>query len=243
MINFDSIKKARIESNPYEWGFIDDLFSSSDKEKLSAQYPMDHFKSVIGYDGDKTYEYECRNLIGMGKVSASFEQNLGDSWLNLSRDLLAPDYRNALSILYKRDLSTVPMEVNVFHYRHGASIVPHVNTPDYILSHILFFNEDWDDSHGGCLSILNSNNRDDVFTRVLPIAGHSVLIIRSNQSWYGIEPIKAGAKQSYRLVTITFYHPCTISTLWPPNEEAKLPTASPVKSDKGFIRRIIEKFF
>ena len=29
-------------------------------------YPHDHFKSVDGYDGEKSYVYECRSLIHMG---------------------------------------------------------------------------------------------------------------------------------------------------------------------------------
>ena len=66
MINIDKIKNAKIESNPYEWGFIDNLYSAVDKKRLSVQYPTDHFKSVNGYDGEKSYVYECRNLIGMG---------------------------------------------------------------------------------------------------------------------------------------------------------------------------------
>ena len=241
MINIDKINNAKIESNPYEWGFIDNLFSAVDKKRLSVEYPTDHFKSVNGYDGEKSYVYECRNLIGMGSNTASYEQNLGASWLGLCRDLLSPDYKNALSDLCKRDLSSVPMEVNVFHYSPGTWMGPHVDLKDKIVTHVLYFNETWDDDQGGCHSILNSNNPNDVYTRISPLTGNSALLIRSNHSWHAVEPVKPGTKQSRRSVTVTFYHPGSVSTMWPPNEPAELHTVSSANSTGGLLRKLIKK--
>ena len=54
------------------------------------------------------------------------------------------------------DLATVPMEVNVFHYGPGAWLGPHVDLEDKIVTHVLYFNTEWNAADGGCLSILRS---------------------------------------------------------------------------------------
>ncbi|MGB4899448.1 MAG: hypothetical protein WBP00_01660, partial [Saprospiraceae bacterium] len=150
MIQIENIEKSKIETTPYEWCFIDDLFSNEDKRHLSSTYPMDHFKSVNGYDGEKSYVYECRNLIHMGAGMASFSDDLNTVWVKLAQDLLSDQYRLALSKLCQKDLSLVPMEVNIFHYSPGTWMGPHVDLKDKIVTHVIYFNQTWDDSQGGC---------------------------------------------------------------------------------------------
>ncbi|MBK6479133.1 MAG: 2OG-Fe(II) oxygenase [Saprospiraceae bacterium] len=243
MIQIENIEKSKIETTPYEWCFIDDLFSNEDKRHLSSTYPMDHFKSVNGYDGEKSYVYECRNLIHMGAGMASFSDDLNTVWVKLAQDLLSDQYRLALSKLCQKDLSLVPMEVNIFHYSPGTWMGPHVDLKDKIVTHVIYFNQTWDDSQGGCLSILNSNDPGDLFRRISPITGHSVVLVRSNHSWHAVEKVKQNIDQSRRSMTVTFYHPGSVSTMWPPNDTSELHMVKSKKSEGGFFKRIKNKFY
>jgi hypothetical protein len=242
MIQLENIKNARLETIPYEWGFLANMFSTKICTELSMHYPHDHFKSVDGYDGEKSYVYECRSLIHMGATDPTYHNDLHVSWSSFAQDLLSMEYRDAVSQLCKRDLTSVPMEVNIFHYSPGTWMGPHVDLKDKILTHVFYFNEKWNDEDGGCLSILKSNNPDDVFRRISPITGNSVILLSSNHSWHAVEAVKKHSRQSRRSVTVTFYHPASVSTMWPPTE---IPALHNIIKDNSIVRlfkRIARQF-
>ena len=45
MINLERIKAHRLETDPYRWTAITDLYTPEDAEKLAATYPCDHFSN------------------------------------------------------------------------------------------------------------------------------------------------------------------------------------------------------
>src|SRR5215510_10105902 len=108
MLNFQQITQHKLETDPYGWAAVGNLFSGADAESLATTYPSDHFKTVAGYDGAKDYEYEARELIGMGADGISHPEELSDSWLCLADDLLSPEYRTAMSSLSGCDLADSP---------------------------------------------------------------------------------------------------------------------------------------
>jgi SM-20-related protein len=222
MIDFARIKSQALTHDPYDWAFVDNLYSPSDAAELAATYPTDHFKTVNGYDGEKGYSYESRCLIGMGSSKASFPEGLSPAWRQLAADLLSPDYREAMSKLTGRDLSQLMIEVNVFHYGSGAWLGPHLDLKDKVITHVLYFNETWDRRDGGCLAILRSSNMSDEVAEILPTVGNSALIVRSNKSWHAVKRVREGCQQSRRSVTVTFYPAGSVSTMWPPNDQTPL---------------------
>ena len=74
MIDLKSLERQTLKTDPYEWAFVDGLFTPSDAEALSATYPRDHFKTLAGYDGEKGYEYEGRSLLGRCPALASLSR-------------------------------------------------------------------------------------------------------------------------------------------------------------------------
>ena len=222
IINLDQIRNHRLETDPYRWAAIENLYSPADATKLAATFPCDHFKLVSSYGGEKDYEYEARALIGMGADVASYSEELSDSWRALARDLLSPGYRSAMSTLTGYDLAHAPMEVNVFHYGPGASLGAHPDLPDKLVTHVLYFNRSWNPADGGCLSILRSPNPADMAAEIVPVVGNSAVIVRSDNSWHAVSRVVSDSASSRRSVTVTFYRPGSISTMWPPNEQASL---------------------
>jgi len=61
------IEGSTLSTEPYEWASVGELFAPGDATLLAASFPRDHFKTVVGYDGEKGYEYEARALVGMGR--------------------------------------------------------------------------------------------------------------------------------------------------------------------------------
>jgi Rps23 Pro-64 3,4-dihydroxylase Tpa1-like proline 4-hydroxylase len=127
-----------------------------------------------------------------------------------------------MSALTGYDLTEAPLEVNVFHYGPGCSLGAHKDLPDKLVTHVLYFNRSWNKSDGGCLSILRSKDLADLVTEVLPVVGNSAVLVRSDESWHAVSRVVNGSASSRRSVTVTFYRPGSVSTMWPPGDTAPL---------------------
>jgi SM-20-related protein len=98
MIDLTQIARHTLQTQPYAWAEISNLFSPRDAAALAASFPCDHFKTVESYGGEKDYEYEARALIAMGAYAISNPDELSEAWLSLACDLLSPSYRVAMSL-------------------------------------------------------------------------------------------------------------------------------------------------
>lgn len=215
MIDLNRISASQLATEPYRWAAIDQLFSPQDAAALAATYPQDHFKRIATYDGQKDVEYEIRSLIRMGEKSISNERKLSAVWRALANDFLSPAYRAAMSSLTGLDLSHAPLEVNVFHYYSGGTQGAHPDHQDKIVTHVLYFNESWNDHDGGCLTILRSSEPRDIATKVSPLIGNSAVLVRSDDSWHAVSRVTGQGHLSRRSLTATFYRPGCVSTVWP----------------------------
>jgi hypothetical protein len=224
MLDFAQIESQTLAGEPFAWGIVDKLFSVPDAAVLAASFPHDHFKTVRGYDGEKGYEYESRSLIHMGAAAVSHAASLSPSWRALADDLLSTRYRSVMTKLTGLDLTRLPVEVNVFHYGSGAWLGPHLDLKDKLVTHVLYFNDTWNESDGGCLQILRSGNMNDVAAVVAPIVGNSVVLVRSERSWHAVSRVVAANHPSRRSMTVTFYSSGSISTMWPPGDATPLHT-------------------
>ncbi|MGZ7041829.1 MAG: 2OG-Fe(II) oxygenase [Thermoanaerobaculia bacterium] len=211
---------------------MDQLFSQADAAEIAKTFPSDHFKRLADYGGEKDFQYEARALLGMGEQSISRPRYLSRAWQQLAADFLSPEYRAAMSALTGYDLGTVPIEVNVFHYPPGGELGAHTDLRDKIVTHVLYFNESWDDEDGGCLTILRSSNPRDLVRVVSPLVGNSAVIVRSNNSWHAVSPVVKTCRLSRRSLTATFYHPGSVSTMWPPGDATPLHNYPPTRWDR-----------
>lgn len=197
---------------------VQNLYLTQNVVVLAATFPRDHYKTVRGYDGEKDYDYEARELIGMGSHIISHANQLSTVWRQLAADLLSSRYRVALTQLTGIDLSTLQMEANVFHYGPGAWQGPHLDLRDKIVTHVFYFNSAWDIADGGCLKILRSPDMEDVAHVELPLLGGSTVLVRSDKSWHAVSPVDSRCVESRRSMTVTFYRDHSISTMWPPGD-------------------------
>jgi len=222
MIDLTRIERSALSTEPYEWAFIGGLFAPQNAAALVESYPRDCFKTVKGYDQEKGYEYEARSLVPMCGNAASHADSLSPAWRRLADDLLSPAYRAALTRLTGRDLTSLQMEANIFHYGAGAWLGPHVDLKEKVVTHVFYFNERWDETDGGCLNVLRSSDMSETVMSVAPIVGNSVVLVRSENSWHAVSPVVRGCLQSRLSMTVTFYTPGAVSTMWPPGDQTPL---------------------
>jgi len=237
VIDLTRIESGTLATQPYEWAFIDSLFSPANAAALSTSFPRDSYKTVTGYDGEKGYAYEARALIHMGAGAPAHATALSSVWRQLAEDLLAPGYRAALARLLRRDLGSLPMEVNVFRYPPRAWLGPHVDLKDKLITHVFYFNDAWHEGQGGCLNVLRSPDMADAAATVAPLVGHSALLVRSEHSWHAVSPVADSCSQSRLSMTVTFYRPGSVSTMWPPGDPTPLHSCDGAASWGGSQRR------
>ena len=222
MIDLTKFDPAALSAEPYRWAFVGRLFSPADAAALARTFPREGFKTVAGYDGEKGFRYEARSLVAMGAAEPTRAGRLSESWRRLAAELLSADYRAAVSRLTGLDVSGLWMEANVSHYGARAWLGPHVDLEDKVVTHVLYFNEAWGEGDGGCLTILRSGDMADVVRVIPPVVGNSAVLVRSQNSWHAVSPVRAGCRISRRSLTVTFYRPGSRSTMWPEGDAAPL---------------------
>jgi hypothetical protein len=220
--NLDAVARSALSEEPYRWAVVEGFFSGASASELITTFPEEPYQTVIGDDGEKGYEYEARLLVGMGAAEPAHREQLSPVWVAAARDLVSSAYRASLSELTGLDLRAVPVEVNACHYGPGGWLGPHADLTDKLVTHVLYFNDNWDPVLGGCLRILRSPNLNDVAAELGPNVDQSVVIVRSECSYHAVTPVAGRARDSRRSVTITFYRPGSVSTLWPPDAEPSL---------------------
>jgi len=222
MLDLTRLNQQPLHTQPFHWGQIDGLYSAEDAAALATTYPHDAFKRVYGYGGEKDYEYQARQLVEMGTGRIVHEQSLSPAWRQLAQELIAPAYCLALSTLTDIDLRAAPMEVNVFHYGPKACLGPHPDLSDKLVTHILYFNKSWNIEDGGCLNILRSANPQDVVAVIPPLVGNSAVLVRTDDSWHSVSQVVDDCPTSRRSMTVTFYRPGSLSSMWPRGDQTPL---------------------
>jgi SM-20-related protein len=216
VIDLDRISRSQLQTEPYRWAAIDGLYSKADAAALAATFPTDGYKRVADHVGEKKHDYLVRSLVRRSTKSVSGMPGLSSVWRALGEDFLSPHYRRTMSELIGVDLTDAEFEVNVFDYPPGALHGAHTDHAGKIVTHVLYFNEAWDDEDGGCLTILKSRNPADVFATVSPIVGNSAVLVRSDDSWHAVSGVARTSQISRRSLTATFYYPGHMSsTVWP----------------------------
>src|SRR6185503_18190387 len=136
--------------------------------------------------------------------------------------LVSPGYRKVMSQLTGLGLESLPIEVNIFHYGKSAWLGPHVDLEDKLVTHVFYFNENWNESDGGCLAILRGGDMGQVAQIIPPIVGNSAVLVRSTNSWHAVTRVRDDCRVSRRSLALTFYRPGSPSTMWPDGDKTPL---------------------
>jgi hypothetical protein len=181
---------------------------------LARTFPLDEAEVRDGTDGRRSWRYQVRSLLHMGTQTPTRSHALGPLWRQLADELASPAYRDAVGCLTGIDLGDLDLEVNLFSYGLGAYQQPHPDLPEKVVTHVLWFNEDWEASHGGCLRILRSRDEDDIARELLPSLGWSAVFVRSASSWHSVTPVTGDAPADRRALVATFHRPGSVSSMW-----------------------------
>ncbi|HSB96887.1 MAG TPA: 2OG-Fe(II) oxygenase [Spongiibacteraceae bacterium] len=214
LLNYNAFSTDIMRQEPYRWGFAQNVFSADYSEDMVAGFPVDNFKEVAGYDGEKDYLYRARSLVHMGADEITNRDRLSACWQRFGDEVISAEFREMFGALIQRDLAEALLEVNVTEYSAGAHLGPHLDLKEKIATAVFYFNADWSVSQGGALHILGSKNIEDAAAVIPPIIGNVAILVRSDRSWHAVPELRENVVSSRRSVNVIFHQPGAKSTMW-----------------------------
>lgn len=215
ILDLAAIRNARIETSPFRWSHQSGLFAPADAARLAAEFPTRGFWTIEGVEKDRHYSFTARSLVAMGAHRPTAPGSLSDAWQAFALDLLAPDYRQAMSELVGIDLSRAPMEANITQYGQGHELSPHLDLKEKLVTQIFYFNTGWTEGDGGCLEILGGRDARAGLASLAPHVGTAAVLVRSHNSWHRVTPVRDGINRPRRSLNVIFHLPGSRSTMWP----------------------------
>jgi len=194
LVSFDH---TTTEDEPFRWHHVLDTFLPADAATLRETFPRDGFRMVTRTGLDKSYAMHHRLLHPLDGDDDTLP--LPEPWRRFVAGVTSPAYRAAVAELTGLPLETATVEVNLWRYGHSCWLDPHVDKPEKLVTHVLYFNESWPADRGGELLLLGSPSVDDVVRRVVPAVNTGVLLLRGDDSWHAVERVRDGEAGLERL--------------------------------------------
>jgi SM-20-related protein len=209
VIDFGAIRGGTLRHDPHQYAVVRGSFASAQvARQLHAEFPRDNF-SFTERAGDtpgpgkryRTYNYQL--MLDSQRDEARIAA-LTPLWRRLADEVSGPFYRAALATLTGQDLSGLRQEIRLTRYTPGCWIEPHTDRPDKVVTHLLYFNEPWQEDWLGEFRVLRSADMEDAADRVLPRLGTSVVMVRSENSWHGVPPVQADSAEDRMTMLVHF---------------------------------------
>lgn len=208
LIDFDVLEKTPLQHDPYRYAVVPRSFrDDTTPHALSDTFAVDGFvrsERGPGAGPGKHYLMNNRILISEGRRHEEAVTSLPEVWRQLVDDILADDYRAALTALTGTDLGDCRVEARMTRYSNGCWIQPHTDRPDKAVTHLFYFNDVWRPEWNGDLHVLRGPSMADCARRVLPLFGTSVVLVRSESSWHGVPPVSDDCPQDRRALLVHF---------------------------------------
>ncbi|BCL39029.1 2OG-Fe(II) oxygenase [Nostoc sp. MS1] len=222
MLQLDAIRQTVMEEVPYHWAVIENLLSPETSLELAASFPQENFclstgegygylwGEMLASSDDialmNNFGGHWRERIVERRLSSDLH-HLSHSWQQLIQALWQPQYRQALTQMSGIELKDCAMVIGFRRYNGGHLHRPHTDEPSKVLTHLVYFNQQWPVEWGGCLRILKDEQSNSVYQDIPPLNKFSAVIVRSEKSWHMVTPVTSSVSQTRRVLRIMFFRP------------------------------------
>jgi len=201
-LNLEAIRTATLHRTPWTHAIITNTFATDDaRAALVDTYPTEGFTRLSQDNDDKRFIIEARNDVQLR------EPDEPCPWQALLAQINGPGYRQAMQQMTGLDLNEAILRVAFYRYGPSCWFSPHRDDEQKLVSHIIYFNDQWPKDAGGDLLINRTKDMADVHARVRPVAGTSVAVVRSDSSWHSVEPVHLQREYTRKSVIAHFYKP------------------------------------
>ncbi|WP_335150079.1 2OG-Fe(II) oxygenase [Nostoc sp.] len=210
-----------MQKAPYNWALIKNLLSTEANLELAVSFPYEEFRlsegEGYGYSWGKmlatsedislmlkSSDNRWRQRMAQGRLTSDLG-HLSNVWQQLIEGLWTDSYRKAISEMSGLELNNCVMDIGFRRYKLGQLHHPHTDEPNKVLTHLLFFNQQWSEDWGGCLRILKDSQPESAFQDIFPLSDSSVVIVRSNNSWHMVTPLTCPTSECRLALRVAFF--------------------------------------
>jgi len=208
VIDKSALLGAPLQESPFPYAVIGRSFCPSlDPGVLADEFLTDGFKydvRLANPEGKKQYRAYNYQLLDRGNLCHDHIARLTPNWRDVLDDVCSAEYRAAIATLTGIDLDDTVLDVRLVRYGHNDWIEPHVDRPDKTVTHLYYLSKEWKQEWSGALRILRSSDIDDCAREVLPLAGVSVIMMRTDLSWHAVPAVRSTSGQ-YRNVFLVHF--------------------------------------
>ena len=193
----ESIQSARMNAVPWGFAYFDRALPTNLASSLSPLFADTALAACERNEGPKSYRFLTATL----DASTHVPNAAGAVLLDFLR---GQEYRSLIAELTGVPLKGRDATVNLWEYRCGDWLAPHVDKPDKLVTQIFYLTEHWSDGDGGRLLVLADSDLRSLVHALPPRFGSSVVIVRSDNSWHAVEQVLPDAAPR-RTLTVTFW--------------------------------------
>ncbi|MEU7723855.1 2OG-Fe(II) oxygenase [Streptomyces sp. NPDC040724] len=194
-----ALRGTTLREDPWPHCYLPNALPASMAEAIETSFKRFDLASVEGVNRDKTYRMRTRRLDpgATGGLPSP-------AWRHLVEALSHDRYRAAVAGLTGVALDDTDLSLDLWEYRDGDWLAPHVDKPEKLVTQLFYFSESWHPEAGGHLLVLDGGDSDRPVERLRPTTGASALLVRSETSWHAVE-LSRGAGASRCSIAATFW--------------------------------------
>lgn len=194
----DQVAGTELSRHPWPHAYLPNALPADLALRLSRSFDdmdMEFFEQT-----DKAKSYRLRTT----GLSGDQEPHNRD-WSALRDVLSSTDYRDRVSELTGIPLADSAFTLDLWEYRSGDWLAPHLDKPEKVVTQIFYLTEGWQPEHDGRLLVLTADDQASVDRALPPRLGSSAILVRSQKSWHAVEA-PGPDSPARRSVTATFWH-------------------------------------
>lgn len=194
-----------MRTQPFSWSAVPGFVLPIEARRLYETFPTEGFESVTpGIRSKKAYRMNKRRVLGLGEPPKT--SGLSGAWRELIHAVLDESYTEAVAAYCGLHLDASLMEITLNRHPAECFVSPHVDHEEKAVTQLIYFNETWDPSWGGCLRILREPSEGAVVEEIPPTLGVTAFIVRSSESWHAVTEISPRARYPRMSLEVEFWN-------------------------------------
>ncbi len=170
-IDIDAFNSTPLEHDPYTHVVLPNFIPTSSANAIEKDFP----------------HISRRGSFPLSAVKG------GKSFNEFIEELFSSELKTAFENKYQINLSKAYPTITVRGHTSEKDGAVHTDSKSKILTILIYFNSDWDESKGR-LRLLKSSDLEDIHTEISPVAGTLISFLNCDHAWHGHLPFTGARK-------------------------------------------------
>ncbi len=163
MINLEALRKAELQTDPFDFLVVPGFLDSEVLARVNADYPAI----------DTAANHALEGL------------SYGPQFGQLMDEMMGSEFAEVMGEHFDMELASLPNTVTVRKYCERTDGNIHTDHKSKVITVLLYFNENWDSPDGQLRMLRSKGDIEDYAAQVPPLGGTLLAFRRTDHSWHG----------------------------------------------------------